>query len=241
MTIVARRASTAAALAVIAVLGVVACSSGTSTSPSSSHAADPTTNLVGAGCAGYAARVPTGAGSMTGMAQDPVAVAMSHNPLLTTLTSAVSGTLNPNVNLVDTLDGAQFTVFAPVDDAFAKLPAANMDSLKSDAKTLTDILTYHVVPGQLIPTQVAGIHKSVDGNLLTVSGAGDTLSVNGAAVICGDIQTANATVYLIDTVLIPGPTGLHPDSWHAHPRAPRPTAASGMSEVPTSSPAVQHP
>lgn len=236
MTIVARRVSTAAALAVIAAAGVVACSSGTSASSSTgptapatgSTTADPGKNLVGAGCAGYAAQVPTGPGSMAGMAQDPVAVAMSHNPMLSTLTSAVSGTLNPNVNLVDTLDGGQFTVFAPVDDAFAKLPAATMDSLRTDAKTLTDILTYHLVPGQLIPTQVGGIHKSVDGNLLTVSGAGDTLSVNGAAVICGGIQTANATVYLIDTVLIPGPTGLHPDSWRGDPRAPKPTAASGM-------------
>ncbi len=81
---------------------------------------DPAANLVGPGCADYAGQCPTGHGSMTGMAQDPVAVAASNNPLLTTLTSAVSGKLNPNVNLVDTLNGSEFTVFAPTDDAFAR-------------------------------------------------------------------------------------------------------------------------
>src|SRR5579859_5595153 len=87
-------------------------------------AADTAAPLVGPGCAGYAKQVPTGPGSVAGMAQDPVAVAASNNPMLTTLTAAVSGKLNPQVNLVDTLDGAQFTVFAPTDAAFAKLPAA---------------------------------------------------------------------------------------------------------------------
>ena len=78
---------------------------------------DAASNLVGPGCAAYADAVPSGAGSIQGMSQDPVAVAASNNPLLTTLTAAVSGGLNPDVNLVDTLNGGEFTVFAPVDDA----------------------------------------------------------------------------------------------------------------------------
>ena len=77
--------------------------------------------LVGPGCADYAKAVPDGAGSVSGMSQDPVATAASNNPLLKTLVQAVSGQLNPDVNLVDTLNGDEFTVFAPVDDAFAKL------------------------------------------------------------------------------------------------------------------------
>ena len=81
--------------------------------------------LIGPGCSGYAAQVPNGPGSVTGMAQDPVAVAASNNPLLTTLTAAVSGQLNPDVNLVDTLNGGQFTVFAPTDSAFAKIDSGN--------------------------------------------------------------------------------------------------------------------
>jgi uncharacterized surface protein with fasciclin (FAS1) repeats len=159
--------------------------------------------LIGPGCSGYAAQVPTGPGSVTGMAQDPVAVAASNNPLLTTLTAAVSGQLNPNVNLVDTLNGGEFTVFAPTDSAFAKIDPATIDKLKTDAPLLTRILTYHVVPGQASPSQVIGAKKTVQGANLTVSGGGGDLKVNNASVVCGGVQTANATVYMIDTVLMP--------------------------------------
>jgi uncharacterized surface protein with fasciclin (FAS1) repeats len=183
-----------------------ASSSGSSmktSTPSQAMSADPSANLVGSGCAGYASQVPSGAGSIQGMSQDPVAVAASNNPLLTTLTAAVSGKLNPKVNLVDTLDGSEFTVFAPVDDAFAKIPAATIDSLKTDDATLTKILTYHVVPGQIEPSDIDGSHKTVEGADVTVTGSGDDIMVDGAKVICGGVQTANATVYLIDTVLMP--------------------------------------
>ena len=137
------------------------------------------------------------------MAQDPVAVAASNNPLLTTLTAAVSGKLNPNVNLVDTLNGGEFTVFAPTDAAFAKIDAATIDKLKTDTALLTKILTYHVVPGQASPEQVVGTHKTVQGANVTVTGGGNAIKVNNASVVCGGVQTANATVYMIDTVLMP--------------------------------------
>jgi uncharacterized surface protein with fasciclin (FAS1) repeats len=178
-------------------------SDSSSAMPSDSATMDPSANLVGSGCAAYAAQVPTGAGSVQGMSQDPVAVAASNNPLLTTLVAAVSGKLNPKVNLVDTLDGGEFTVFAPVDDAFKKIPAATIDGLKTDDATLTKILTYHVVPGQIEPSAIDGTHKTVEGGEVTVTGSGDDIMVNGAKVICGGVQTANATVYLIDTVLMP--------------------------------------
>ncbi|WP_417564470.1 fasciclin domain-containing protein [Microbacterium sp.] len=164
---------------------------------------DPAADLVGPGCAGYASKVPDGAGSIQGMSQDPVAVAASNNPLLTTLVAAVSGKLNPKVNLVDTLDGSQFTVFAPVDDAFAKIPASTIDGLKKDDATLTKILTYHVVPGQIPPSSIDGTHKTVEGQDVTITGSGDDMKVNDAKVICGGVHTANATVYLIDSVLMP--------------------------------------
>lgn len=170
----------------------------------SSSMMDPAANLVGAGCADYAAAVPSGSGSVAGMAADPVAVAASNNPLLTTLTAAVSGQLNPDVNLVDTLNGSEFTVFAPVDDAFAKIDAATIEGLKTDSATLTKILTYHVVPGQITPDEIDGTHTTVEGQDVTVAGSGDSITVNGSAnVICGGVQTANATVYLIDSVLMP--------------------------------------
>ncbi|GAC78243.1 Uncaracterized surface protein containing fasciclin (FAS1) repeats [Gordonia malaquae] len=165
--------------------------------------ADPAADLVGPGCAAYAEKVPTGPGSVTGMSTEPVAVAASNNPLLTTLTSAVSGKLNPDVNLVDTLNGGEFTVFAPVDDAFKRVPADTLDALKTDDAGLKSLLTYHVVSGQASPSKVAGEHKTVEGSTLEVTGSGDDLKVNGANVICGGVRTANATVYLIDQVLMP--------------------------------------
>ncbi|WP_214466351.1 fasciclin domain-containing protein [Microbacterium flavescens] len=164
---------------------------------------DPAANLVGPGCAGYAEAVPDGAGSVEGMAADPVATAASNNPLLTTLVAAVSGQLNPDVNLVDTLNGDEFTVFAPVDEAFAAIDPATIEALKTDSATLSAILTYHVVPGQAAPADVVGTHTTVQGGDLEVTGSGDELMVNGANVICGGVQTANATVYLIDAVLMP--------------------------------------
>ncbi|OAN36648.1 fasciclin domain-containing protein [Microbacterium sp. H83] len=164
---------------------------------------DPAANLVGPGCAAYAEAVPDGDGSVAGMAQDPVAVAASNNPLLTTLVSAVSGQLNPDVNLVDTLNGDEFTVFAPVDEAFAKIDPATIEALKTDSATLSSILTYHVVPGQISPDEIDGMHTTVQGADLEVTGSGDSIMVNDANVICGGVQTANATVYLIDSVLMP--------------------------------------
>jgi uncharacterized surface protein with fasciclin (FAS1) repeats len=203
-----------AGLAVVAVIGLSACSNTARSSPPSMSAegpvtnapavgADPAAELVGPGCESYAQQVPSGPGSVTGMAQDPVTVAASNNPLLTTLTAAVSGKLNPNVNLVDTLNGGEFTVFAPTDAAFAKIDPATIDSLKTDSATLTKILTYHVVPGQASPSKVAGMHKTVEGATVSVTGSGNDLKVNGASVVCGGVHTANATVYLIDTVLMP--------------------------------------
>ncbi|GAB2555243.1 fasciclin domain-containing protein [Leucobacter ruminantium] len=174
-----------------------------STTDDSMGKTDPAANLVGPGCAAYAEQVPDGAGSIQGMSQDPVAVAASNNPMLTTLVSAVSGKLNPDVDLVDTLNGDEFTVFAPVDDAFGKIDAATIDTLKTDSDLLTKILTYHVVPGQIEPADIGGAHQTVEGQELEVTGSGDSMKVNDANVICGGVQTANATVYLVDGVLMP--------------------------------------
>ncbi|MET0854091.1 MAG: fasciclin domain-containing protein [Microterricola sp.] len=165
--------------------------------------ADPAADLVGPGCAAYADAVPSGAGSIVGMSADPVAVAASNNPLLKTLVAAVSGQLNPDVNLVDTLNGSEFTVFAPVDEAFAAIDPATIETLKTDPAMLSSILTYHVVPGQIAPDAIVGTQTTVQGGTVEVTGSGDELMVNGANVICGGVHTANATVYLIDDVLLP--------------------------------------
>ena len=216
-----RSTLTAATIAAMAVLGLSACSSDNSTSASSSSeattsaeatssapattsaAADPAASLIGTGCAAYAEQVPEGPGSVAGMAQDPVTVAASNNPMLKTLTQALSGKLNPNVNLIDTLNGGEFTVFAPTDDAFAKIDPATIEKLKTDSDLLTSILTYHVVPGQASPAKVVGTHKTVQGADVTVTGEGNGLKVNDAGLVCGGVSTANAQVYMIDTVLMP--------------------------------------
>lgn len=186
-------------------------SSSTSSSPSESMSSSPMMAAgtpVGAGCADYAAQVPSGAGSVQGMAQDNVTTAASNNPLLTQLVAAVSGKLNAQVNLVDTLNGGEFTVFAPVDSAFAALPADTVATLKTPAgaATLSSVLTYHVVAGKMTPEQLieAGAVPTVEGKTVQVAGTPDAMTVNGSAkVICGNVQTSNATVYLIDSVLMP--------------------------------------
>jgi len=160
-------------------------------------------NLIGSGCADYAAMHSDGPASVAGMSQDPVAVAASNNPELTTLTAALSGQLNPQVNLVDTLNNGQYTVFAPTDAAFNKLPAGTIDQLKTNASMLKSILTYHVVPGQLSPAQVDGSHNTVQGAAVNVTGSGNGLKVNNAGLVCGGVPTANAQVYMVDTVLMP--------------------------------------
>jgi uncharacterized surface protein with fasciclin (FAS1) repeats len=213
----------AAGLSAVAIIGLSACSTDKSTEAASrssssqamtgqamtaaapsSTMADPAAGLVGSGCAGYAKTVPSGPGSVAGMAQDPVAVAASNNPVLTALTSALSGKLNPNVNLVETLNSNPgLTVFAPTDDAFAKIDPATIEKLKTDSDLLTKILTYHVVEGQASPAAVVGDHKTLEGGAVKVAGAGPDLKINDAGLVCGGVKTANATVYMIDTVLMP--------------------------------------
>ena len=160
-------------------------------------------DLVGSGCSTYAEQNPEGAGSVEGMAQDPVATAASNNPMLTTLTKAVSGELNPDVDLVDTLNGDEFTVIAPVDDAFDAVPDDDLEALAEDSDELTKVLTYHVIPGQLSPEEVSGEHETVEGSKVDVSGEGEDMEFDDAELVCGGVKTANATVYMVDSVMMP--------------------------------------
>ncbi|WP_439030989.1 fasciclin domain-containing protein [Gordonia terrae] len=174
---------------------------------SMSASVDPAANLVGPGCAAYAEANPSGPASVTGMSSVPVATAAATNPELKTLTQALSGQLNPDVNLVKTLNEGEYTVFAPTDDAFAKLPPETVEQLKTDSDLLSKILTYHVVSGQATPDQIVGEHTTLEGQKVTVTGSGDNLKVNESGVVCGGVMTSNAQVYLIDTVLMP-PAGM---------------------------------
>jgi uncharacterized surface protein with fasciclin (FAS1) repeats len=195
--------------AVVGVLGMAllgaACSSNDAGTSGSQTPAPPTTaaSMTASGPFGAAcSAVPaSGPGSLEALAQDPVATAASNTPELSTLVTAVQ-----KADLVDTLNSAQgITVFAPVNDAFGALPKATLDKALGDPKgLLTTVLTYHVVPGQLAPDQLAGSHKTLQGGTLEVSGSGEDFKVNGnSSVVCGNVKTANATVYLIDQVLLP--------------------------------------
>ena len=202
----------AVAAASLAAVSMAACSSNGSsgsssnkTSPSQSSMASSSapsmTKAFGPGCAMVPAD-PANKGSFEAMAQVPVATAASGNPLLTTLVTAVG-----KAGLVDTLNGLPAaTVFAPTNDAFAKLPKATLAKVLADKALLTKILTYHVVPGQKIaPDQLtAKPLPTVETGTVKVTGSGENFTVNGTAkVVCGNVQTSNATVYLIDTLLMP--------------------------------------
>ncbi|WP_282798242.1 fasciclin domain-containing protein [Streptomyces sp. CC224B] len=142
-----------------------------------------------------------GAGSFDGMAEDPVATAASNNPALSTLVTAVK-----KAGLVDTLNTAKgITVFAPTNDAFAKIPKADLDKVLKDKQQLTKILTYHVVGRKLAPQQLEnGSYATLEKSELTTAGSGEQYKVNDSAnVVCGNVRTANATVHIIDTVLMP--------------------------------------
>ena len=158
----------------------------------------------GAGCSA----VPTdGEGSIEGMADDPVATAASNNPALSTLVAAVTA-----ANLGDTLNSApDITVLAPANPAFEAIPPDTLNAVLADTPQLTAILTHHVIDGRLAPDELAGTHTTLNGDEVTIAGSGEdftvamdgTLTMTEASVICGNVQTANATVYIIDQVLAP--------------------------------------
>jgi len=145
--------------------------------------------------------IPTsGKGSFDGMVTDPVATAASNNPLLSTLVTAVGAV----PGLADTLNGAEaLTVFAPTNDAFAKIPEADLNAVLADSETLGAILSHHVIGANLDPEAVVGTQDTLNKDTVTVEGDTDGMTVEGANVLCGNIPTANATVYVIDTVLMP--------------------------------------
>src|SRR5215218_7841582 len=199
-----RRAAVAGVLG-IALLGAACSSSNDASTSRSQTPAPPTTaaSMTASGPFGAAcSTVPaSGPGSLEALAQDPVATAASNTPELSTLVTAVK-----KAGLVDTLNSADgITVFAPTNDAFSALPRSILDAAMADPKgLLTTVLTYHVVEGKLSPEMLAGTHKTLQGGTLKVTGSGEDFKVNGqSSVVCGNVQTANATVYIIDNVLMP--------------------------------------
>ena len=177
---------------------------------STSSAAASTTSAAsdqpfGAGCA----QIP--AESFAGMATAPVATAAASNPVLTTLVQAVAA-----ANLVDSLNSQQdVTVLAPADAAFQAVPADQLNAVVADVPQLTSVLTHHVIQGRLGPDQLAGSQTTLNNDTVTIEGSGENFTISGdqtvtgqpATVICGNVPTANATVYIIDQVLKPQNAG----------------------------------
>ena len=173
--------------------------------PTEEPAADAGAATFGAGCG----EVPAdGAGSFNGMVNDPVATAASNNPLLQTLVAAV-GAVD---GLGDTLNSQEaLTVFAPFEGAFAEIDPAALQGLldeaakKADKSALYTVLANHVLPANNDPAAVVGDQDTLAGGTLTVEGDESGMTVSDgtvtANVICGNIPTANATVYVIDKVL----------------------------------------
>jgi uncharacterized surface protein with fasciclin (FAS1) repeats len=187
--------------------GSAASSTSSSAAPAAESSAAPVVDgPFGPGCAGLPAE---GEGSAAGMADDPLATAAGNNPLLTSLVQAVTA-----AHLGDSLNTQQnVTVLAPVNSAFEAIPADQVQALLADSARLTSVLTHHVIQGRLTPDRLAGTHTTLNNDEVTIEGSGQsftvaggsTLTQTGAAVICGNLQTANATVYLIDQLLAPTP------------------------------------
>jgi uncharacterized surface protein with fasciclin (FAS1) repeats len=142
----------------------------------------------------------SGPGSAAALASQPVATAAAQTPALSTLVTAVT-----SAGLADTLNRSEaITLFAPTNEAFSKIPKATLVKVLADKKTLSEILTYHVVGERRAPTELAaGTLPTLQGGNVATEKTGDAYTVNDASVVCGNLQTRNATVYLIDTVLMP--------------------------------------
>jgi uncharacterized surface protein with fasciclin (FAS1) repeats len=180
-------------------LTAAACgsSSKTATPPSTTAGPAAVVAAFGSDCAMIPA---SGVGSLHSMSMEPVLQAAAHNPLLTTF--AADATTAGLASELDTMHG--ITVFAPANDAFAHLPVAETSMMRSGAE-LAKILKYHVVDGHITPTEFqAGMTpKTLEGDTVELSKMGAVYEVNKADVICGNIQTANATIYILNAVLTP--------------------------------------
>jgi len=178
-----------------------ASSATTATTPqaaaSPSESMTETAGTIGTDCGMIPA---AGMGSMHGMAMDPVVIAASHNPLITTLAAEIM-----KADLTATLNTEKsITVFAPDNQAFKNLTAHDM-AMMSGMTELAKVLKYHVVTGHITPAELAhGMTlTTLEGSQLKTSRMGSVYEVNNADVTCGNLHTANATVYIINTVLMP--------------------------------------
>jgi uncharacterized surface protein with fasciclin (FAS1) repeats len=163
----------------------------------------------GSGCDAFKQELPT----FKNLASQPIGTALASIPNISTFNSAISGQLNPAVNIVPVLNNGPYVVFAPTNEAFAELPPGQLDALKADPAALTKLVYYHAFLGLLGPDDVKGQRPTQEGTEIKVTGEGGDITVNNTAkVLCGAVQANNARIYLIDKVLDPaaGPEPITP-------------------------------
>ena len=184
----------------------VAAASSAPATPSPTGTVPPApTGPFGPGCAPLPVE---GVGSPAAMATAPAATAMATVPGLSSTVVTVH-----RAALAASLDATEdLTVLAPVNEAFAAVPPTTLDPLLADTARLTALVTHHVIAGRLSPGELAGTHTTLDGGQVTIDGSGEVFTISAdqtllgavdATVLCGNLPTRNATVYVVDQVLTP--------------------------------------
>ncbi len=182
--------------------------------------AEPTTPVSeipdpqGPDCGAFKEALP----NWKGLANMPVSTVLASIPNITTFNSAISGQLNPAVNITSVLDNGPYVVFAPTNEAFAALPPEQLEVLRTDPAALTSLVYYHSFLGLLGPDDVKGQRPTQEGTEIEVTGSGGDIQVNETAkVVCGGIQAQNARIYIVDAVLNPAdaPAPITPTSTSA--------------------------
>jgi uncharacterized surface protein with fasciclin (FAS1) repeats len=164
----------------------------------------PIPDPQGPGCDDFKKALTAGGGSLAGLMTLNASSVIAAIPQASTFSSAISGGLNPAVNVVSVLDNGPYNVFIPTNDAFAKLDPAELETLKADPAALTGVLYYHMALGLLGPDDIHGKLTTQQGKQITVTGKGGDIKFDDTAkVVCGGITGANSKIYLIDTVLSP--------------------------------------
>ncbi|MDF2827763.1 MAG: fasciclin [Mycobacterium sp.] len=192
-----------AAIAALAVSLPMAITAQAEPTPTETTTVKPPADPQG-NCDPVRSELSTAGTSLANLASQPVGQVIAAIPSLSTFSSAISGGLNPEVNIVPVLENGPYVVFAPTNDAFAKLDPAQLEALRTDPAALSKLDYYHVFLGLLNPGDVAGQRPTQQGEEVLVTGKDGDIKVNDTAkVICGGIQAANARIYIIDTVLDP--------------------------------------
>ncbi|WP_395310372.1 fasciclin domain-containing protein [Mycobacterium sp. AMU20-3851] len=176
----------------------------------------PIAEPQGPACDATVKAVPSGPGSLAGLQKAQSSVALASIPEISTFSQAVSGQLNPAVNVAAVLDNGPYVVFAPTNEAFAKLSPEELETLKTDPVAMTALVYYHMALGILGPDDIEGTFNTQQGKPVAVKGSGGDITVNDAKVVCGGIASDHMRIYMLDTVLDPN-------------NAPDPISATGTS------------